>query len=859
MTTGQTAAGARHAGAPPAGPGAELAVRGEALADLWARGLSGRALLHAHADRMDAWLAERFREAWGEAPGMALVALGGYGRRELFPYADVDLLVLYDEAASGRVAGVAERILYPLWDLGLEVGHGVRTVADCLEQAGRDFFFQVALLEARRLAGDRGLFDGLRSAFAAAVLEDRRAEFARAMAAHRAERLRRFGGHAYLLEPHLKESPGGLRDVNAVFWTGKAVFGLADPGAFEEAGLFTAEQRARFEAAWDALVRLRNRLHLAAGRRNDRLYFERQQELAAALGYRGGDGMLGVERFMREVYGHLETVRVTADLFFEHVEEVLEPGAAGGAGRRLEPGLEVRGGRVRFADPEAPRRRPWLLMRAFAWSARTGAPLHHSARTLVRDHLDLVDDRLRRSRRMAAAFLAALTEAADPRRVLDPMLETGLLAAYIPEFAQVVALAQHDVYHVFTVDRHLLQTVAEVRRLRDEEPHLFADLASPHVLFLAALFHDIGKGGGGGHAERGAKAAETIGRRMGLAPKERACLAFLVRHHLFLTDTALRRDLDDEDLILRCARTIRDPDRLRMLYLLSIADGRATGPAAWTQWRAVLVQELFLKVAHLLERTDLASPDRIQAVEWMRRQVAERLRGSDAPAPGVFPEDYLLAFGPDEVAGHVRLAARVAEGRGPVVVPADQGTCWSVLVMARDRAGLLARICGVFALHNLRVLGARIFTWSDGTAVDVLEVAPALEGEALGDHDWERLRADMAAALSGRLGLTYRIRGKRPPVGERGCLRPEVRVEVDDTVSDFHTVVEVYAPARAGLLYDITRTLAEFGVDISRARVSTHVDQVVNVFYVRDRHGAKIDDPDLREEIRRALADAAAC
>ena len=435
------------------------------------------------------------------------------------------------------------------------------------------------------------------------------------------------------------------------------------------------------------------------------------------------------------------------------------------------------------------------------------------------------------------------------------------MLAYIPELAHLRALAQYDIYHVYTVDRHLIQTVAELHRLRGSEEELFRSLASPHLLYLGALFHDIGKGMGGGHAGKGARMVRSIGPRLGLAPEEVECLSFLVENHLFLVDTAMRRDLDDEMLILKCARRIGDPDRLTMLYLLSIADSRATGPTVWNDWKAALLTELFLKISHLLERKDLIDPDRIQAVEWMRDQVKELMerRGIHGVSLEIFPEDYLLSFTPEAVVRHLRLRQRLEEC--PILVfPEDRGHFWSVLAIARDRTGLLARIFGVLALNGLNVLAAHIFTLRDGTAIDILDVKP-VHATQFHEQDWGRLQEEMLKAYEDRLGLSHRLASKAR--GEKGlapaCRLTRPRVRVDNAASDFYTIIEVFAEDRPALVYDITKTLSDFGINIYTAKIGTSGDQVVDVFYVLDATGQKIDDGEMVKELEGALLYAARC
>jgi len=836
----------------------ELRAKRDALEYLWRQGLSGQALLHKNSQLIDDYLISCFANCPEAAEGMSLVALGGYGRRELFPYSDIDLLLLHAPEAEDRLGAVTEALFYPLWDAGLEVGHGVRTPDACLADARQDFFFQVALLDARHLAGSQPLFASMHQAFHRELIAGHRREFLQNMMQHRNERHQRYGMHSYQLEPHIKESRGGFRDIQAMIWTSRALFGLQELQDIEEAGLISPQEKEAFAQAWDSLIKIRNQLHYLSGRKNDQLFFEYQVEMAKAFKYSDTRGTLGVERFMQDIYRHLQTIATTTDLFFEHVDETLGSPRANPVEQTIEPGITVRQDRLHLTDQALIEKRPYLLMRLFAHAGKTGLEIHHRSRKIVTANLHLVDDKLRHSKRMAKAFLDVLENAKDVLAVLTVMLDTGLLTAYIPEFEQIRALAQHDVYHVFTVDRHLLQTVAELKKLTLSKTP-FAGVESPHVLALAALLHDIGKGHHEDHAQRGSTLAAGVGKRLGLTEAETACLSFLVEKHLFLTVTALRRDLEDDAFLRQCAEQIQSPERLTMLYLLSIADAKATGPTAWSEWKAALLLEISLKIAHLLERKDTVLPDKRQGADWMLDQV-RALMGKGAPSDcEILPEEYLLSFPPEEVAHHLTLRAELKSEKQAITEPTDHTLFWSVLVMAHDSTGLLAKICGTLALHGLNVVSAQIFTWEDGTVVDVLNVRPAAE-QTYAEQDWRALGEDLNLAIKNRLGLSHRLvekfRTTFRGTGQKN-VQAAPRVVIDNMASEQFTIIEVFANDRPGLLYDITRTLADFELNIHRARISSDGDQVVDVFYTLDGFATKINNPSFQDEISKALLHVA--
>ena len=883
-----------------------------ALEQLWQQGLSGQSLLAEQSRLVDAFICHHFQGVDSDLTGsIALVALGGYGREELFPYSDIDLMILYQKEQEDEIKHVTETILYPLWDTGLEVGHGVRTVEESIEHAGHDFFFQVAMLDARFLAGSQVLFDDLLAQYRLRFIEGGRDEFVRSMKAFRAARRERFGSHSYLLEPHIKEGKGGMRDIQAMLWTAKVVFGLDGLRDIVEAGILLEEEKDAFAASWNELVKIRNRLHYISGRKNDQLYFEHQEELAREFGYKTGTGKLGVERFMREMHGHLQTIAVITDLFFEHVDEVLGFSAKGEqakSDRTLEKGIELRNNRIHLVvSAKELAARPYLLIRLFLLSARMGAPVHHRTRKIISAHLDLVDDKMRVSPRMSKPFFELLLHPSDPLPVLEVMLETGLLTAYIPEFARISTLAQHDMYHIYTVDRHLLQAVSELRLIVEEDATVYLLVASPHILFLAALLHDIGKGAGGNHSLIGAEMVGDVGLRLGLDPAECACLSFLIRYHLFMPENALRRDLNDEAFIRRCAETIGDSDRLAMLYLLSVADSKATGPSAWSEWKGALLHEMFLKVSPYLEAGLLAAhPDMVQrqveqGVDWLREQVVSLL-GDDEEALAdvtLLPADYLLSFTPEVVVEHIRVHRQNCQvlRQRALIFPRELRQNWSLLIMARDRSGLLAKICGVLALHNLSVLSAQIFTWGSGElvtaregpvslapgrekerlalavtardglmprepgmalAVDVLEVR-SFDGLSFIEKEWQAINDDLDRALNHRLGLEYRISRKLASMYERRKLSETMlqgqlsRVVIDNDISDSYTVIEVHSEDGVGQLYHITQTLADFGINIYRAFIATEVHQLIDIFYVLDNEGQKITDASFASEIKEGV------
>jgi [protein-PII] uridylyltransferase len=846
----------------------EFRAAREELYSRWLKREGGEVALRDHALLVDRYIIDCYRRC-GDDRGkgqIALLALGGYGREELFPSSDIDLMILYSEEAEGRIEKITNGVLYPLWDTALEVGHGVRTVAQSLAHAEEDYFFLVALLDARLLYGSPELYAEMLDRYRTKFVDGHREDFVMTMKKFRESRRERFGSHSYLLEPHIKEGRGGMRDIQAMLWTARVVFGLSSLDDMEGAGLLLPEEKRDFVAARNLLVNLRGFLHAISRRKSDQLYFELQLEVAEKYGYKDKDGMLGVEHFMREVYSALLTISITTDLFFDHVDEVL--GLAGRdkvpGDREIEPGIEIKGGRIHLtATREQLEAKPQLLLRIFLAMARSGLPMHHRSRHAVSAALDVMTPKVQASPRLAKTFFAILGEAKDLAGVLATMLETGVLTRCVPEFGRIVALAQHDLYHIYTVDRHSLQAVVELHELIERWHGIAQNVKKTKILYLAALLHDIGKGSGRDHSHVGAEMAIAIGERLCFTREECETLSFLIRYHLFIPENAMRRDLNDGVFITRCAETIGDVDRLSMLYLLSVADSRATGPSAWSEWKATLMEELYLKVYPYLDLGRHGVHDVLaheeQGVAWLREQIDLLLVGeSDLRIdPAALSTDYVLSFEPETVASHILTQrnhyARVRQRS--LIVATEEEQSWKLLIMTVDRPGLLAKICGVMTLNNLSVVKAQIFTWADGTVVDVLDVR-ATDGLEFDERDWQDLNDQLDKAIEHRMGLGYRLYQKLSMGhGRKTQMVGEVfsKVVIDNTSSDTYTVIEVYSADVPGQLYYIAQAMADFGINIHKAYIATEVEQLIDAFYVQDNRGQKLLDEDFRAEVTQGI------
>ncbi len=714
--------------------------------------------------------------------GIGLVAVGSLGRGEVAPYGDIDLVLVHD--GQPDIGAVADSVWYPLWDAGVALDHSVRTVPEAVRLADADLAVALGLLVARPVAGDLGLGDELRGQARAAWRRGGRRRVAELVAAAD-ERVRRFGELAFLVEPDLKQCLGGLRDVHALH--GLAVAQLADPVGPDVA------------AAYRLLLDVRGELHLGAGRALDRLVHHQQAEIAAALGYADADALL------RAVSDAGRTVAFTWDMAVRRIDAE-QSGRRPRWRRRGEPtrrpladGVVEQGGEVVLARDADPGGDPALVLRVAAAAATSGLPV--SPFTLSR----LVDSRPSlpvpwpaAARDALVGLLAAGHGAIAPLEALD---RTGLLVTMLPEWEHVRCRPQRDPVHRFTVDRHLIETAAHAAdRVRD--------VSRPDLLLLAALLHDIGKGRGDDHSRAGAAVAARVAERIGLPAADAALVAAAVRQHLLLPDTATRRDLDDPATVATVATAVDgSTELLEILAALAEADGLATGPAAWSDWKASLIMDLTARTRAALHG---APP---------------------AVSPRLTPDQQALAR------------------EGVVAVMVDGG---EVTVAAPDSAGLLSRAAGVLALHHLDVRAATITT-ELSFVVDVFTVTPRFGRPP----DPQSLRADLLQALAGRLPLRHRLDVLEKRYRSTQTRLPPPRVLWFDEAATDATVVELRAGNSVGLLHRVTAALESCGLDVRSARISTQGTAVVDAFYVVDAAGRVVSDPARRARVEAALVTAA--
>jgi [protein-PII] uridylyltransferase len=832
--------------------------------------------LHEHAELLDAYFQESY-EASDIGPRIgidknpyALIALGGYGRREQCIHSDVDLLFLFEDRVPDEAMMLVEEMVYPLWDVGLEVGHATRSVEDCISVAESEIEVLTALLDARFICGMSFLYSKLMDRFRERIVEAQGEAVIDRLIDRNQGRHDRFGDSTYLLEPNLKEGDGGLRDYHTVLWIARIKAGLTQPRDLEYMGCLSHEEYLTLTEALDFIWRVRNRLHSIVGRKWDQLRFRYQEQIADELGYRKADGQQPVERFLGELYRHMEFLKEQHDI---RVYELETQARRRGRKRALNPayeGLDVRNGMLFFTSSRMIRNHPELLTRIFEESARLRIPLSGEAKRLVREFRHLADAKYRGSPEVLAAFEKILQTPAQRFNALEAMLYTGMLAAMLPEFERIINRIQYDEYHLFPVDKHSLRVVQTLKTFgTDHDPtgrelcgKLYRNLKNPLPLLWAALLHDIGKGDpSGDHSESGEPLVRNLLKARGYGEEFAGTVAFLVRFHLLLVKTATRRDIQDEETAVICAEQVKDIRRLKMLYLLSVADSCATGPKAWNGWTASLLEGLYLNVLNVLEKGELATEEALERMEDKRVEVLARAeteeeRSAVAALVAVMSPRYLLYTDPEAIVSHIRLYQSLGGKAVVWSVKEREGTeTRTVTVCARDTPGLFSKIAGVFTLHGMEVLDAQVYTWRNNIALDVFELEPPVD-RIYEERKWDRAEKDLQAALAGELNLAEALAVR---LADYGDARPETtrhpsKIVVDNDSSSFFTIIEVFSYNTPGMLFGITDALFQCRLDVWIAKVATKVDQVVDVFYVRDFDGQKVDAPDQVDLIRDAIA-----
>ena len=797
------------------------------------------------------------------AERLGLVATGGYGRGELAPLSDLDLLFLRPYKQTPRGEQIVEYMLYLLWDSGLKVGHATRTVEESLRYADRDHTIRTALLEARYLWGERDLYDQLMTGFTRTFHSGDGRDFVDAKLAERDQRHQRMGDSRYVVEPNVKEGKGGLRDLHTLYWIAKYLYRVNSPAELVDKGVLTKEEARQFERSERFLVAVRCHIHYITNRADDRLSFDLQSEIAGRLGYRDRPGSRGVERFTKHYYLHAKIVGDLTRIFVAALEDshrrkpklaalwqTLRP-------RQLE-GFKLDGDRLGAVSPEAFVHDPVAILRLFHVAQENGLDIHPATLRLITQNIKLLD-RLRSDPEANRLFMEMMTSRHDPETTLRRLNEAGVFGRFIPDFGRIVAQTQHDMYHTYTVDEHTIRAIGVVARieygeLKDEHP-LASDvvhkLLSRPVLYLSVLLHDIAKGRGGDHSVLGADVAIQLGPRLGLSAAETETVAWLVRHHLAMSGTAFHRDLQDPKTIEDFAALVQSPERLRLLLVLTVCDIRAVGPNVWNGWKAALLRQLYYAAEQVLSGGTLAG-GRIERIKAIQAEVAKRLTGwSEAEKEEHFARGYTpywLSFDPDTLARQAELVRRAERDRKPLAIEHrvdPQRSVTEITIYTLDTHGLFARLAGAMAVSGANIVDAKIFTLANGMALDTFWIQ-GLGGKPFdGPQRLARLAARVELALSNRLDIQRELDSQSGSWPKRDrVFTVEPRVLVDNNASDTFTVIEVNGRDQPGFLHVVTRALTRLNLQIASAHITTYGERAVDVFYVKDLFGLKVVNQD---------------
>ncbi len=791
---------------------------------------------------------------------IALVAVGGYGRGELAPYSDLDLLFLLPWKVTPWQEQVIETVLYLLWDLGLKVGHAVRTVDDTIRRAQGDMTIRTALLEARLISGDRSLFRTLERRFTRDIVTGSGSEFVRAKLEERDGRHLKLGDSRYVLEPNVKEGKGGLRDLHSLFWIAKYLYRVKLVADLAEVGVLTRAELTRFQRAADFLTRVRCQLHIISGRDEERLTFDLQTEIAERMGFSGNREQRAVERFMKRYFLVAKDVGDLTRIFAAAIEDsqmtVRNRPRYGVDLGELE-GFPLRGGRLAAPDKQHFADTPGDMIRIFHAAQASNVELHPRALWQITQNVQRIDADLRQDPEANCLFMDILTSVNDPERALRSMNEAGVMGRFLPDFGRVVAQMQHDMYHVYTVDEHSIRAIGVLAGIEhgdhaEELPlatEIFPKILQRRVLYLAVLLHDIAKGRGGDHSVLGAEVADQLAPRLGFTAEETETVSWLVRYHLLLSNTAFRRDLTDPQTIEDMVDTVQSIERLRLLLILTVADIRAVGPKVWNGWKGELLRELYYRVEEAISGGHGEAIAKKHRVDARTDALRERLGTWDARALDVhvrrLVSPYWLAFDADTHVRHAEMIRRAEEANDDAAVAVDTRTdhfraVTEVTIFAPDRRGLFAQLAGAIAVAGASIVDARIFTTLDGMALDTFWVQDEQAGAFDDDRRLNRLCHTVEEVVRGTLDLEGEIARRREGWLHGLALSVTPRVLIDNNASTKHTLIEVTARDRLGLLYDLARAVTDMGYSVITARVATFGERAVDAFYVKNSFGLKL-------------------
>jgi [protein-PII] uridylyltransferase len=806
-----------------------------------------------------------------EMERLSVVAVGGYGRGEMAPYSDVDLLFLTPYKITPWAESVIESMLYILWDLRLKVGHSSRTVRDCLRLGAEDFTIRTAMLESRFIIGDQPLAEDLDRTLWNDLFDSTAREFVEAKLGERDARHDK-QGQRYMVEPNVKEGKGGLRDLQSLFWIIKYVHHTDDVSQLVTRGVFRPEEYDTFIQAERFLWAVRGHMHLAAGRANEHLTFDMQVEVATRMGYNDRGGRRAVEWFMQAYFRQATAVGDLTRILLTSLEADHTKGAPliqrlFNRPPQVKEGYRVVHNRLAIVDDDLFLSNEINLLRLFGEGLRTGLLLHPDAMRLVKANLNLIDKEFRESTEARRLFLDLLLKHGNPERALHRMNELGVLSAFIPEFAPIVAMMQFNMYHHYTVDEHTIQCIWNLSEI--ENGHLTEELpvastilkegVNRRVLYVAMLLHDIGKGRDEDHSILGARISRGVAPRLGLTKSESATVEWLVRYHLLMSDMAQKRDIADPRTVRDFAKAVQTKERLDLLCVLTVCDIRGVGPGTWNNWKAALIRALYRQTRRALEdgMEALTRENRgTEARKALRAALGDWSGDTLRRETGRHYDPYWQGL---HVTAHIVFATLLRDLKDDDIAidihPDDDRDATRVCFAMQDHPGIFSRLTGALALSGANIVDARTFTTKDGYATAAFWIQDA-EGAPYEDTRIPRLRETIRKTLNGEVVAREAMKPKDKLKKREKAFRVPTHITFDNEGSEIFTIIEVDTRDRPGLLFDLARTLASLNIYIASAVIATYGEQVVDVFYVKDMFGLKLHSKVKRDLIEKRVRTA---
>lgn len=841
------------------------------------RFLGGHDIRQLVRDR--AWFVDRILQlAWQRfdwsGADIALLAVGGYGRGELHPYSDIDLLILLDGNDHELFREPIEGFLTLLWDIGLEVGQSVRSVAECAEEARADLTVITNLMESRTIAGPEQLRERMQAVTSPQQMWPSE-EFFLAKRKELRARHAKYNDTEYNLEPNVKGSPGGLRDIQTILWMARRHFGTLNMQAMVEQGFLLESEHAILTSAQEFLWKVRYALHMLAGRAEDRLLFDHQRRIASLLGYSDNDAKTAVERFMQKYYRAVMGVAELNDLIKQHFEEVILDHGPEAPPQPLNNRFQVREGYLEAVNDKVFERAPFAILEVFVLLAQHPEIKGVRAETIrqLRDHRYLIDDEFRSDIRNTSLFIELFRSSQGIHRNLRRMNRYGILGRYLPEFGQIVGQMQHDLFHIYTVDAHTLNLIKHLRKFKWPElaekfplaSRLIDQLPKPELIYLAGLYHDIGKGRGGDHSELGAHLAQAFCARHQLPPWDSRLVVWLVSNHLMMSMTAQRKDLSDPLVINDFAQLVGDVTRLDYLYVLTVADINATNPNLWNSWRASLLRQLYETTKRALNR-GLANPlDREEQICQTQSAALDLLAaaGIDPDAAeqlwSQLGDDYFLRHSADDIAWHTRAILDQPSDGEPLVLirrttQRDVEGASQIFIYAPDQHDFFAVTVAAMHQLNLDIHDARIITSTSQFTLDTYIVLDAEDGRAIDTPERiEEIRKGLIDALKSPDDYPSIIQRRVPRQLKHFAFAPQVTIHND--AQRAVTVLELIAPDRPGLLARIGKIFLDFDLSLQNAKITTLGERVEDVFFITDANNQPLSDPDLCARLQQAIGE----